>query len=165
MLAQPDQVRWKCSYQSQGSGIVNPSELPQYRSGIGFAIRLTRNRKEKHWAQNQCQGCLKPKDDSLVRSATFLGYQRRRTHPNVWVSSPARTAPEETPVVKPALINPTKRPLRLLLVRSSTRIMHVLINPPLPHPETTRPRRKTGKLRAAAVTKRPIESSVLENMT
>jgi hypothetical protein len=44
-------------------------------------------------------------------------------------------------------------------------MMDVLINPALPQPETTLPRRKMDREGAAAVMKRPVERSILEKIT
>jgi hypothetical protein len=39
----------------------------------------------------------------------------------------------------------------------------VTITPALPQPDSARPKRKTGRLRAAAVTKSPTDSIITEN--
>jgi hypothetical protein len=55
-----------------------------------------------------------------------------------------------------------KRPLLFLLVRSRIRMKEVTITPALPQPDNARPKRKTGRLREAAVTKSPMDKIVTE---
>jgi hypothetical protein len=56
-------------------------------------------------------------------------------------------------------------PLRFLLVRSRVRMIVVTMIPPPPHPVSARPRRKTVRLGAAAVIKRPIDKTTQEKRT
>jgi hypothetical protein len=85
--------------------------------------------------------------------------------PSVGVISPASTAPDATPVVYPQLISPMHSPRRFLLAISRTKMMDVLIKPPLPQPVTARPTKNVRRFGAAALMKRPIESSVVEKIT
>jgi hypothetical protein len=89
----------------------------------------------------------------------------RHTQPNEEVISPARTAPEARPVVYPALIMPMQSPRRFGEAISTTRIMAMLINPPLPMPATARPRRKMAREGAAAVMNKPMAKIVLAKIT
>jgi hypothetical protein len=55
-----------------------------------------------------------------------------------------------------------KRPLLFLLVRSRMKMKEVAITPALPQPDSARPKRKTGRLREAAVTKSPTDNIATE---
>jgi hypothetical protein len=106
------------------------------------------------------------KNKSGPRSkATGACIQNITRQPNVGVINPASTAPDATPVVYPQLISPMHSPRRFLLAISRTKIMDVLINPPLPQPVIARPTRKVRRFGAAALMNRPIESTVVEKIT
>lgn len=165
------------SHQRRCSRVIDPRQFANGRiifELVGLVTRqLVWDGEIQQWAQNQRSRRLNPEDETLGHGLihesalpiTLQDLTAIRTQPYAVVSSPAKTAPDATPVVYPALVMPIHNPRRFVLAKSSTKMSEVLNRPPLPAPAIARPARKPARDLAAAVTNSPAESNVQDHST